>query len=344
MALSRPCNLLVLLGPTASGKTSLAVRLARHLRSETDRDVEIISADSRQVYRGMDLGTGKDRHVFLTGGAPVQCHLIDIANPGEEYNLYRYQKAFYRTFREILERGSLPILVGGSGLYIEAVTKQYDLPPALDREGGEQRLKELRTLDRETLRGKYRTLVPDPHNTTDMLDRERLARALLIEESRRTRRLATEEPPALNPFMIGVRIERALLRRLIRSRLLDRINAGMIDEVRRLNDAGVSWERLDAIGLEYRYIGRHLQGFLSREELVETLAVRIGQFAKRQETWFRRMERRGAVIHWIGYDDFPSLRRLTDTLVARGEIFSPCGLGTEQSCEGERTGRGGDRW
>ncbi|MCK9229261.1 MAG: tRNA (adenosine(37)-N6)-dimethylallyltransferase MiaA [Syntrophales bacterium] len=307
-----PFNLMVLLGPTASGKTALAVRLARHIEALHGTTVEIISADSRQVYCGMDLGTGKDLEQFTGGGTPVHCHMIDIVDPHHEFNLFEFQQAFYRVFSDIKNRGAFPLMVGGTGLYIEAVTKGYDLPAAFDSEGL-KRLDELPDRDLRSLRRRYLELRGTPHNTTDVLDATRLARAIIIEEKRRESAEADRAPkPCVIPCVIGIRVERSRLRDLIRRRLLERIEKGMIDEVRDLHAAGLSWQRLDSFGLEYRYIARHLRGELSREKMIEILAIRIGQFAKRQETWFRRMERRGTVIHWIDRGDFDSLRSLVD--------------------------------
>lgn len=308
----RPFNLLVLLGPTASGKTALAVRLARHITAARGTTVEIISADSRQVYRGMDLGTGKDRREFTGGGEPVRCHLVDIVDPDHEFNLFEFQQAFYRAFEDVGNRGGFPIMVGGTGLYIEAVTEGYDLP-AVPGFRASERLQELLLQDPEALRRRFFELRGAPHNTTDVLDATRLARAIIIEEQRWAPRGADRAvKPSVKPLIAGVRVERKLLRTLIRKRLMERMDQGMIDEVRNLRAAGLSWQRLDSFGLEYRYVSRHLRGELSREEMIDILATRIGQFAKRQETWFRRMERKGAVIHWIDYGDFEALKELVD--------------------------------
>ncbi|MDD5476169.1 MAG: tRNA (adenosine(37)-N6)-dimethylallyltransferase MiaA [Syntrophales bacterium] len=307
-----PCNLVVILGPTASGKTSLAVRLARHLASASGNPGEIISADSRQVYRGMDIGTGKDLRQFTEGGENIRCHLIDIVDPDYEFNLFEFQKAFFSAFTDITGRGNLPILVGGTGLYIEAVTEGYDLPVALDRNGAE-RINELVELDMDSLRHRFFELRSTPHNTTDILDKRRLARAILIEEKRKAEHVSVMDlKPVLMPLVAGIRVERSFLRNLIRKRLLERIEEGMIDEVLRLRESGLSWERLDSFGLEYRYISRYLKGELTRDEMVDTLSVRIGQFAKRQETWFRRMDRKGTEINWIDYGDFEALRVIVE--------------------------------
>ena len=306
-------NLIVILGPTASGKTTLAVDLARWLDSHHGVTSEILSADSRQVYRGMDLGTGKDREEFTKGGKPIPCHLIDLVDPDYEFNLFEYQRAFYRVFDDIRKRGVLPVLVGGTGLYIEAVTKKYDLPEALG-ESAESRIEELMGFGMDFLRKRFFELRNEPpHNVTDLEEKTRLVRAIVIEEQRLSHSGGRRsDDAALTPFIVGIRAERTLLRRLIRRRLLDRIERGLIDEVKNLYEGGISWRRLDSLGLEYSYVSRHLQGELSRGDMVEMLSVKIGQFAKRQETWFRRMERRGALIHWIDLGDFNALRVLVE--------------------------------
>ncbi|HET57668.1 MAG TPA: tRNA (adenosine(37)-N6)-dimethylallyltransferase MiaA [Deltaproteobacteria bacterium] len=302
-------NLPVILGPTASGKTALAVRFARYAAAEHAVNCEIISADSRQVYRRMDIGTGKDREQFFEGGTAVPCHLVDLVDPDYEFNLFEYRHVFSRTFSDIRNRGHLPVMVGGTGLYIEAVIEGYDLPPL---PAGGERLKELLRLETGELRRRLLAFRPEPHNTTDLLDRERLARAVAVEEARRTDVKGDSVRPDVNAFVIGIRVERSELRRRILRRLEERIDRGMIDEVRALHDSGLEWDRLDRFGLEYRYISRYLRGELTLDEMVKTLAVKIGQFAKRQETWFRRMERKGIVIHWVDADDFQTLRRLLE--------------------------------
>jgi len=295
-------NLIVILGPTATGKTRLAARLAK------ERGSEVISADSRQVYRGMDLGTGKDIEEFLVDGSVVPCHLIDIVDPGDEFNLFEYQRLFYRCFSELSGRGIVPIMVGGTGLYIEAVIRGYTMlkvpeDPALRGE--------LRAMDMDALRERLLKSNPALHNTTDTEDRDRLVRAIEIAEYTKGHEGADElDHPIIRPLVIGIRCERAILRKRITERLRQRIDAGMIEEVGELHARGVSWERLDSFGLEYRYVGRYLQGEMDRDEMVEQLNTRIHQFAKRQMTWFRGMERRGTVIHWIETSDYESLKAL----------------------------------
>jgi tRNA dimethylallyltransferase len=295
-------NLIVILGPTATGKTRLAVRLAK------DRGSEILSADSRQVYRGMDLGTGKDLSEYVVDGVAVPHHLIDVVDAGYEFNLFEYQRLFYRCFSGILDRGIVPIMVGGTGLYIESVIRGYTM---LEVPEDPILREELRDMDMNSMRERLLKTNPALHNTTDTQDRDRLVRAIEIAEYTKAHEGADEpEHPTVRPLVIGVTCERAVLRERITERLRQRIEAGMIEEVRGLHARGVSWDRLDSLGLEYRYVGRYLQGDMDRDEMISQLGTRIHQFAKRQMTWFRRMERRGVAIHWIEAADYDSLKAL----------------------------------
>ena len=300
-------NLIVILGPTASGKTRIAARLARDLGSE------VISADSRQVYREMDLGTGKDISEFLVDGVAIAYHLIDIVDAGHEFNLFEYQKMFYRSFSEISERGVIPIMAGGTGLYIEAVVKGYRMlqvpeDPALREE--------LQEMDMDAMRDHFFKINPALHNTTDTEDRDRLIRAIEIAEFSKMHEFVEEmKGPRINPFILGIRWERSVLRDRITERLKKRIDMGMIGEVKTLHNQGVSWERLDSFGLEYRYASRYLQGKMDFDEMFRQLNTRIHQFSKRQMTWFRRMERRGIAIHWIDNADYDSIKRLVEEYI-----------------------------
>jgi tRNA dimethylallyltransferase len=296
-------NLLVILGPTASGKTGLAVRLARRIGGE------ILSADSRQVYRGMDLGTGKDLAEYGCNGDIVPFHLIDIRDPEEEFSVFAFQELFYSCFREILRRGRIPVLTGGTGLYLDAILRGYRMvavpenPELRKRLAGEQM---------PSLRRRFLLLCPDAHNSTDLLERDRLIRAIEIAEFSQAHPPGTEMHYSVSPLVIGIRCERNELRRKITLRLQDRMDAGMIDEVRCLHDRGIAWKRLESFGLEYRYVSLYLQEKITREEMFRTLSTRIHQFAKRQETWFRRMERNGVRIHWIeGTDEEAALELIT---------------------------------
>ncbi|MBF0623213.1 MAG: tRNA (adenosine(37)-N6)-dimethylallyltransferase MiaA [Magnetococcales bacterium] len=278
-------DLLVILGPTASGKTRLAVALARGLGGE------IVSADSRQLYRGMDIGTGKDREEY---GA-VPCHLIDVADPRQPWDLHAYQTAALAAVAAIHGRGALPLLVGGSGLYLEAVLEGYQLVPAPENPALRA---ELAALSMDALVDCLTRLRPRPHNTTDLLERDRLVRAIEIAEA------AARAPPAppapmLHPLVLGLRWPRPLLRRRIEERLRRRLREGLVAEARRLLDQGVGHDLLEHYGLEYRFLARHLRGELNRNDLTQKLTAAICDFAKRQESWFRRMERNGLRIHWL---------------------------------------------
>ena len=318
-------NMVVILGPTASGKTRLAVRLAK------DRGGEIISADSRQVYRGMDLGTGKDLLDYTIDGVVIPFHLVDIVEPTEEFHLFAYQRLFHRCFKDITARGALPVLVGGSGMYLEAVIQSYDLQEVPENK---DLRRELDNLDMGTLASRLQAIQSDLHNKTDLLDRGRLVRAIEIAEAKRVERgqpadgmtddnlLESSCRPSassprylssiLRPLVIGVRWERAILRQRITERLYARLQSGMVEEVAALHQRGVSWERLHHFGLEYRYISLYLQNQMSFDDMAKTLNTRIHQFAKRQDTWFRRMERLGVVVHWIPGDDYAALRSLVE--------------------------------
>jgi tRNA dimethylallyltransferase len=295
-------NLVAIIGPTACGKTALGVRLAREIGGE------ILSADSRQVYQGLDLGTGKDRDEYRSEAGVVPCHLIDIAAPDEEFHVFAYQRLFFRRFDEIRGGGAFPILVGGSGLYLEAVLLNYpfeEVPP------NEELRRVLEGLDIGRLRERLRRSRPDLHNTTDMVHRDRLIRAIEIAEHVPAgRQYALPRPTNLNPLVVGIAMEVDALRQRIARRLRQRLEAGLVAEVRRLHEDGLSWERIDRFGLEYRYVAWHLQGRIDGSRMYQELNTRIHQFAKRQRTWFRRMERRGIQIHWIQGDDYPALRKL----------------------------------
>jgi tRNA dimethylallyltransferase len=279
-------NLLVVLGPTASGKTRLAVQLAQAAGGE------IVSADSRQVYCGMDLGTGKD----LAEYGATACHLIDIVEPGHEFNVFEFQRRFFEAFADISDRKRLPVLVGGTGLYLDAVLRGYRLievpeNPALRGE--------LAGLEGEELLRRLGQLRPVTHNTTDLLDRDRLIRAIEIAAGQEDAAEGLPPLPVLQPLIFGLRWERSLLRRRITERLRQRLELGMLEEVAALQASGVSWETLEFYGLEYRFAARFLKGELSRNDMFQQLNSAIHQFAKRQDTWFRRMERQGTEIHWL---------------------------------------------
>jgi tRNA dimethylallyltransferase len=294
-------NLLVILGPTASGKTRLAVAAARAL------DGEIISADSRQVFRRMDIGTGKDAGEY----GEIPCHLIDILEPGEEFSVFAFQQFFAGAFELIVSRGRLPILAGGTGLYLDAVLRgyrMYEVPenPVLREE--------LEPLSMSALQERLRALNPQLHNSTDLLERQRLVRAIEIALGEKT--AIEAEPmklPQLNPLVFGIRMERETLRKRITARLRERLQSGMIEEVAGLLAEGIPPARLDAYGLEYRYITLHLTGRLNRNDMYQKLNSAIHDFAKRQDTWFRRMEKHGVPIIWLDAGKDPLAALLEET-------------------------------
>lgn len=282
-------DLLTILGPTASGKTALAAALAHRLGSE------IISADSRQIYRGMDLGTGKDLADYVVEGQPVPYHLIDIADPGYKYNVFEYQRDFLLAYEDIRRRGHLPILCGGTGLYLESVLKGYRLLPVPENPELRARLASLSLEELTRLLASYKTL----HNTTDVDTPKRAIRAIEIEEYYRHTPVDERSFPTLQSLIIGVDIDRDLRRQKITRRLHQRLDEGMVDEVRRLLAQGIPADDLIYYGLEYKYLTLYAIGRLSYEEMFHQLETAIHQFAKRQMTWFRGMERRGFTIHWI---------------------------------------------
>jgi tRNA dimethylallyltransferase len=276
-------NLLVILGATASGKTRLGVDLAARL------DGEIISADSRQVYRGMDLGTGKDLHEY--DGVPY--HLIDIASPGHEFNLFEFQRLFLDAFADISGRGRLPVLVGGSGMYLDCVLRGYRL--TFVPEDPQLRL-QLAALTLDQLADRLKSANPKLHNSTDLTERTRLTRAIEIAEFQG----AESEPwPAIRPLTLGIHWEREALRERITRRLKQRLAAGMIEEVEGLHARGTSWDQLEFYGLEYRYLARYLKGDLSRNDMFQKLNSAIHDFAKKQQNWFKRMQSHGTEINWL---------------------------------------------
>lgn len=282
-------ELITILGPTASGKTALAAALAARL------DTEIISADSRQLYRGMDIGTGKDLADYVVDGKSIPYHLIDICDPGYKYNVFEYQHDFFRVFTSLRDRGLVPILCGGTGLYIEAVLKGYKLLDVPPNSALRERLREKSLPELEILLASYKVL----HNKTDVDSVQRAIRAIEIEEFNRTQAPDVREYAPLNSLLVGVAIDRELRREKISKRLRARLDEGMVDEVRRILSNGVAPEDLIYYGLEYKFLTLYIIGKLTYEEMVSQLEIAIHQFAKRQMTWFRGMERRGCTIHWL---------------------------------------------
>lgn len=282
-------DLVTILGPTASGKTPLAVALAYRLNAE------IISGDSRQVYRRMDLGTGKDLADYVVDGKRIPYHLIDIVEPGYKYNVFEFQRDFLQAYDDIRQRGALPILCGGTGMYIESVLKGYKLLPVPENPELRASLADKSLDELTTILAGYKKL----HNSTDVDTVKRAIRAIEIEEYYRQQPVSAREFPAINSLVIGVDIDRDLRRTKITRRLKQRLDEGMVDEVRALLDAGIPAEDLIYYGLEYKYLTLYAVGQLTYDEMFHQLEIAIHQFAKRQMTWFRGMERRGFNIHWI---------------------------------------------
>ncbi|MBQ1884447.1 MAG: tRNA (adenosine(37)-N6)-dimethylallyltransferase MiaA [Bacteroidales bacterium] len=282
-------NLITVLGPTAGGKTSFAAHLAAALNTE------IISADSRQIYRGMDLGTGKDIADYTVEGQTIPYHLIDILPAGTKYNVFEYQREFFKAFEKIFAKGKTPILCGGTGLYIESAIRNYqliDVPanPSLRKSLEKYSLDELKNM-----LAAMRTL----HNNTDTDTKKRAIRAIEIETFIKENPKVVPSYPKINSLIFGIKNPRALEREKIRIRLQQRLDDGMIDEIKRLMDSGISADDLIYYGLEYKYVTLYVTGQLKYEEMFEQLYIAICQFAKRQMTWFRRMERLGMYIYWI---------------------------------------------
>ncbi len=283
-------KMITILGPTASGKTDVAVNLARQIGGE------IISADSRQVYRKMDIGTGKD----LADYGDIPYHLIDICDAGTKYNLFQYQEDFHKAYEDISRRGAWPILCGGTGLYLESVLKGYSLSPVPQNETLRAELagKSLEELTNMLVALKEKT-GSTMHNQTDVDTAQRAIRAIEIETYNLTNPLPKRERPAVDSLIIGIDIDRDERRRKITSRLKSRLDNGMVEEIQGILDSGVKAEDLIYYGLEYKYVTEYCIGKLSYDDMFRSLEIAIHQFAKRQMTWFRGMERRGFTIHWI---------------------------------------------
>ncbi len=282
-------DMITILGPTASGKTSLAAALAACLKTE------IISGDSRQVYRRMDLGTGKDLDDYQVEGYHVPFHLIDIVEPGYKYNVFEYQRDFLQAYQDMRKRGLLPILCGGTGMYLESVLKGYRLLPVPENPELRAKLAGKSLAELTAILATYKKL----HNSTDVDTAKRAVRAIEIEEYYLTQDAEARSFPSINSLIVGIDIDRELRRAKISCRLKERLEKGMVDEVRRLLDEGIPPEDLIYYGLEYKFLTLYVIGQLSYDEMFRGLETAIHQFAKRQMTWFRGMERRGFSIHWI---------------------------------------------
>lgn len=303
--MEKKVNCVVLLGPTAVGKTALGVRLAKKY------GWDIISADSRQVYKGLDIGSGKDLGDYtvveknIDGSEKVTripYHLIDVTDLDFEYNVFHFQQQFYSLMNDFSSKDKMGFVVGGTGMYIDSVLRSYDFVPVPENPGlrSELEKKSLEELDKMLM-----DMKPDLHNKSDLLLRDRVVRAIEIELFMRSPecekvRAALEKRPEIVPLVIGTTLEREEMRSNIKKRLLERMDEGMVEEIQGLHDSGYSWERLEKLGLEYRYVSLYLEGKIpEKSDMVEQLYHAICQFAKRQETWFRGMERKGVKINWL---------------------------------------------
>lgn len=282
-------DLLVITGPTASGKTSLAVAIADRMGGE------IISADSRQVYRGMNLGTGKDYDDYLINGKRIPCHLIDIVDPGYKYNVFEYQTDFNKIYSGLKKRGVFPVVCGGSGMYADSIITGYKMVEVPPDSGLRIELEKKSMEELKAILATYKNL----HNITDIDTKKRVIRAIEIEHFSRNKKKQTSEFPKVNSLTVGVMFDRESRRKKITERLKQRLDAGMIEEVKDLINKGIEKETLLYYGLEYKYITLYLTGRITYNEMLKNLEIAIHQFAKRQMTWFRGMEKRGIKINWI---------------------------------------------
>ena len=302
--MSSKYTMLTILGPTAGGKTSVATRMAYILNGE------VISADSRQVYRGMDLGTGKDLDDYMVEGKQIPYHLIDIVDAGYKYNVYEYQCDFVNVFDDIRSRNKFPVFCGGSGMYLEAVLKGYKL---INVPNDENLRKELETKSEQELIELLKSF-KELHNKTDVDTRKRMIRAIEIESYYQNHPEIDHYFPEINSLIVGVKYDRNSRRKRITQRLKQRLDEGMVNEVKRIIDSGVSPDNLIYYGLEYKYLTQHIMGELSFDEMFKQLDVAIHQFAKRQMTWFRGMERKGFKIYWL--DGYASMKEKTDRILS----------------------------
>jgi len=285
-------NCVIVLGPTAVGKTSIGVDLAYKFNGE------IISADSRQTYRMLDIGSGKDIDEYEVNGTKIPYHLIDIVSLPAEYNVYNYQQDFYKAFKEITAKNKLPVIVGGTGMYLDAIVRDYQL--VILPENKELHEKLMAT-PLEELAARLLEEQPDLHTKCDLVEKDRVVKALEIIEAKKQKVDSTSiDRPEIKPFIIGTTLPRPQLWENISIRLKERLDEGMVEEVENIHNSGISWERLEKLGLEYRYCSQLLQGKIESKEIMqEQLFIAIRQFAKRQETWFRMMEKKGVKINWL---------------------------------------------
>lgn len=303
--------MITILGPTASGKTRLAGQLAYEI------DGEIISADSRQVYRGMDIGTGKDYSDYIVKEKKIPYHLVDMAEPGTEFNVFQYQQEFLKVYKDIKDRSKMPVLCGGTGLYLESILKGYKLTDVPHNAVLREELKNKSQEELIRVLSSLRKL----HNITDSSERERTLRAIEIETYHQQNKGTAEDFPSIKNLVIGIHTERPLIRKRITQRLEKRLNSGMIEEVKSLLGKGLTAEKLKHYGLEYKFLTMYILGEMSYEEMFSQLNTAIHQFAKRQMTWFRKMERSGIKINWIDgtLSTGEMLNKISDMLKATGK-------------------------
>ncbi len=296
-------KLIVILGPTAVGKTKFASKLAYNFNGE------IISADSRQVYIGMDVGTGKDYEDYIVDNQKIKAHLIDVVKPHCEFNLYLFTQLFKTNFHEIIDEEKLPFLVGGTGLYLSSIIQRYTLNKA---EFNSKRAIELENLTADELKKIFLDLTPKLHNTTDLTEKERIIRAILISEQSEEEFEQIEE---IEFLIIGLHEEREILKHRIRKRLKQRLQNGMIEEAEALLSSGITHDKLRFFGLEYKFLSLYLSGELNYNDMSQKLASAIIQFSKRQMTWYRKMEKEGVKIHWLKNNEIIQAEELITTFI-----------------------------
>jgi tRNA dimethylallyltransferase len=296
-------NLITILGPTATGKTRLAALLAHKFKGE------IISADSRQVYKGMDIGTGKDLSDYIVNNETVAYHLIDIISPKEEFNLFLFNKYFYSAYNQIIFKKKLPFLVGGTGLYLSSILQNYKLNEAEFKKEDFEKLNNFNLNELKKILLKFNLSL---HNTTDLINKERIIKAIIIAQAEKKFNQSIKH---INKLVIGILPERFEIKKRITERLVKRLNQGMIEEVESLIKNGVSFEKLKFFGLEYKFIAMYLKGELNYNDMFQKLNSAINNFAKRQITWFRKMEREGVKINWLPFADFEKAKNLINNFL-----------------------------
>jgi len=292
-------NLITILGPTAVGKTRLGALLANRFEGE------IISADSRQVYKRMDIGTGKDLADYIVEGKNIPVHLVDVINPTEEFNLFLFNKLFYQAYNNILQRKKNPLLVGGTGLYLHSILKSYSLTSV---QFDNSKVEYLNKFSIQELAARLKNINPALHNTTDLLVKERVVRAIMIAEKEKHGEYVNKTE--IKSLTIGVHLKRDEIKKRITTRLKYRLQNGMIEEVQRLLNEGISYERLELFGLEYKFIAKYIKGEFNYNDMFQKLNSSIHSFAKRQMTWFRKMDREGIEINWIDGADYKTAEQI----------------------------------